>query len=408
MPGCDTSRFGWSAHGLESILPYRIELPTVARVETQCLISMSNCLANPGESALSRFARALVDQDAARIIVPPNKCQSGFWFGGGNMIEDQDGRLYVIGRYRNHGDSRTGLNLGERGLELAIFRSEDRGTTFEKFVAWTKPELNIDEREVLSIEGSALHWTDGGVELFVSTEKSNIAYPTGLDSFQKPGTGVWTIDHLQAATIEELKDAQARTVVQSSDPRFTHVKDPFVYDDNQGLVLLFCTHPFNWSSSNTAYCLRKSGEEQFGEIDFDFFPRGFTWDVAITRGTCVVDVPRVGPFAERDLRLVFYDGGESLRNIDQHAAAVTRPRGYSCEEIGGVACVANGNLESITRLSTALPWFISPHGTGCSRYVDVHVSSDGYYVTWQQSRNNLSQPLVMNFLSHDRARELLT
>jgi hypothetical protein len=59
-----------------------------------------------------------VDQQKARIAVPPQQKSTGFWFGGGNMVEDADGRFYLVGRYRNFGDSRTGLGAGERGLEL--------------------------------------------------------------------------------------------------------------------------------------------------------------------------------------------------------------------------------------------------------------------------------------------------
>ncbi len=151
----------------------------------------------------------------------------------------------------------------------------------------------------------------------------------------------------------------------------------------------------------------KPRSPEFGDVDFDFFPRGFTWDVAITRGTSIVDVPRMGAFADRDVSLMFYYGGESLRNLEQHAATVARPRGYSREEIGGVAYVVDGQWRRINRLSRTLPWFISPHGTGCSRYVDVHRSHDGYFVTWQQSQANLSQPLVVNFVPHDRVRNIL-
>ncbi|MDP6719481.1 MAG: hypothetical protein QGF59_12560, partial [Pirellulaceae bacterium] len=77
------------------------------------------------ERALLKLAETLVDQRRARVIIPPKQAASGFWFGGGNMVEAPDGSLLLVGRYRNHGDSRTGLGLGERGLELAVFRSTD-------------------------------------------------------------------------------------------------------------------------------------------------------------------------------------------------------------------------------------------------------------------------------------------
>ena len=197
--------------------------------------------------------------------------------------------------------------------------------------------------------------------------------------------------------------AKIETVLETKDPRVLHIKDPFVY----GNKLLFCTHPFSWSSSNTGYAVCNPN----GEVDapvFDFFPRGMTWDVAMTRGTAVIDVPRVGAFSELNASLVFYDGGESLRNMDEHATAVKRPRGYSCEELGGVAYIADGDLNNIHRLSRELPMFISPHGTGCSRYVDVMAGHDGLYATWQQSQADLSQPLVLNHVSSERVAALLS
>ncbi|MCA9123393.1 MAG: exo-alpha-sialidase [Planctomycetaceae bacterium] len=360
------------------------------------------------EAKLCNFALALVDQKQAVVAVPPQQNSTGFWFGGGNMIEAADGQLYLVGRYRNFGDSRTGLGAGERGLELAIFRSDDRGGTWQKQVSFSKPELNVDDRAVLSIEGSALYLSERGVELFVSTEKAGIEYPEEFRSFLKPGTGVWTIERLEASSIEGLKNATIETVLKSADPSVLHVKDPAVYTAANGdLVVMFCTHPYCWSSSNTAYAIRRKNQKQLGGSCFDFFPRGSTWDVAITRGTSVLDVPKLGAFANRPVSLLFYDGGESLRNLDEHEQAVKRARGYSCEEIGGVAYFLDGDMSRIYRLSQNKPMFISPYGTGCSRYVDVLSASDGLYATWQQSQSDLSQPLVMNFLSNPAIAKLL-
>ncbi|MBC8353448.1 MAG: exo-alpha-sialidase [Planctomycetes bacterium] len=360
------------------------------------------------ETKLTEFALALIDQQKARIAVPPQRSSTGFWFGGGNMVEDADGQLYLVGRYRNFGDSRTGLGAGERGLELAIFRSDDGGQSWQKQVSFSKLELNVGDRDVLSIEGSALGITERGVELFVSTEKAGIDYPAEFQSFLKPGTGVWTIDRLQAPTIDELKNAVIETVLESTDPSVLHVKDPSVYTAPDGdLVLLYCTHPYCWSSSNTAYATRADRSDTLSESHLDFFPRGFAWDIAITRGTSILDVPRIGAFAHQQVSLLFYDGGEALRNLDEHDRAVKRPRGYSCEEIGGVAYFLGGDMSRVFRLSRHKPLFISPYGTGCSRYVDVLATSDGLYATWQQSQNDLSQPLVMNFLTKNDVGRLL-
>jgi hypothetical protein len=285
--------------------------------------SMTARLARDLESRLAALAQALVDQQAARVIVPPQRDESGFWFGGGNMVQSPDGSLVLVGRFRNHGDSRTGLGVGERGLELAAYRTRDDGQSFEKVLSFSKSDLTFDSRQVLSIEGSAIHFGDGGgVELFVSTEKSNIGYPRGLESYQKPGTGVWTIESLRADSLQSLPHAKPRTVLASDDPRYLHVKDPLLYRRADGaLVVLFCTHPFCWTSSNSGYAVRPAGAEDFEAPVLECFPRGTTWDVAMSRITSVVDVPPFGPFAEHQVSLVFYDGGECVRSLEEHPPA---------------------------------------------------------------------------------------
>lgn len=361
------------------------------------------------ESALTEWLSALVDQQAARPIVRPQENASGYWFGGGNLIESPNGDFYLTGRYRDRGDSRTGLGAGKRGWELALFRSTDRGQTFEKAARFSKSDLQIDDRETLSIEGSALLQTEQGVELFVSTEKTNIRYPASLESYLKPGTGVWTIEHLRADSVEQLPQAERTTILQTQDPRFLHIKDPFVYQNSQGgLVVGFCSHPYCWTSSNTGYCLRAPGSDQFSPPQFDLFPRGYTWDVAISRGTALLDAPQVGVLQEETVRILFYDGGESVRQFPEHAQAVSRPRGYSCEEIGGAAYQCGPELQKIwKRLSLSQPLFVSPWGTGCSRYVNVLETSEGYYAAWQQAREDGSQPLVMNFVDRETTARIL-
>ena len=127
----------------------------------------------------------------------------------------------------------------------------------------------------------------------------------------------------------------------------------------------------------------------------------------MTRGTAMLPLPRVGVLADRDIALIFYDGGECVRNLDEHQAAVNRPRGYSCEELGGLAFCVDDNLSRIERVSVVEPTFVSPHGTGCSRYVDVFCDGRHYFVTWQQSQSDGSQPLLLNKVAVDEIESLL-
>jgi hypothetical protein len=361
------------------------------------------------KARLVRFSQALIDQRNAQVVVPALEPSSGFWFGGGNMVETPTGALYMSGRYRTYGDSRTGLHVGERGLELAVFRSEDRGQTWEKVLSWSKRDLSPEDQPVLSIEGSALRLDGAGVELFVSSEKESVGYPNELAAFQKPGTGVWTIDRLQAASVPALRQARVEPLLACRDPRFLHVKDPALYQMTNGdTCLVFCTHPFNWTSSNSGYTVRHKSDAEFGPPVYDWFRRGFTWDVAISRITCLLRVPRVGAFADQPpIVLAFYDGGECMRDLDEHVQALKRPRGYSCEELGGVAWGWEADLRSLERLSLTEPTFVSPYGTGASRYVDVLQTRDRFYATWEQSQPDLSQPLVMHTLSYRDVADIL-
>lgn len=358
---------------------------------------MESISLNPSQVAkLEKIGQLFIDQLLAEKVVAPKANSTGFWFGGGNMTMDSEGTLWLVGRYRNHGDSRTGLHMGERGLELAIFRSVDEGKSFDKVIALQKSELNIGQREVLSIEGAAIRFTAKGVEVFVSTEKSGIGYPAQIDSYLKPGTGVWTIDLLQADSIDNLANASPVTILETDDPQFIHIKDPFFADLNGRDHLMFCSHPYCWTSSNTGLVPMGESGLEHQKIEFDFFPRGYTWDVAMTRGTAVLSLPQVGDFVDHPVNLLFYDGGECVRDLAEHNQAVKRPRGYSCEELGGLAYLIGGSGSSPTRLSSLSPSFVSPWGTGCSRYVDVLDAGDTYYATWQQSQDDYSQPLVLN------------
>lgn len=356
---------------------------------------------------LRRIALKLVDQRAAEVLVAPQRPSSGHWYGGGNMVCDGEGTLWLIGRFRNQGDSRTGLGAGERGLELALFRSEDQGRTFEKYESWSKADLNVGDRAVLSIEGSAIRLAPNGIELYVSSEKSGVHYPLELTGFLKPGTGVWTIDRIAAPSFDGLKGGNIETVLQTQDPRFIHTKDPFLGSHLGSECLMFCTHPYCWTSSNTAFVTLEDDSIQGSQVEFDFFSRGATWDVAITRGTAVAPIPSVGVLENRDVKLMFYDGGECVRNLDEHSEAVKRPRGYSCEELGGAAFYEDDDLFQLKRISQVEPLLVSPYGTGCSRYVDVCVTEEQYLVTWQQARADGSQPLVINRVAKQEIESLL-
>ena len=359
------------------------------------------------ERVLVTFLRALVHQERARIIVPANQRRPGFWFGGGNLVRDGE-VLWLTGRYRDQGDSRTGLAAGTRGLECSLFRSSDGGRNFEKIRSWSKTELSRDA-EVLSIEGTSLHrLPDGAWELFVSTEK-DVAYPRAYADYQKPGTGVWSIDRMTGDSADGIVPDTLVTVLASEDPGSLHVKDPVAYDDAEDTGLLFCSHPIAWTSSNSGLAVRRKGEAPFEVESWQLVPRGTIWDVAVTRITSRLPLPRRGHLESLPpLVVLFYDGAECVRQLEENPHALKRPRGYSCEELGGAFWAPADDLAAARRLSLAQPLFVSPHGTGSSRYVSTLTTPEGIYATWQQSQPDGSQALVLNFLANDEVGSLLS
>jgi len=363
------------------------------------------------ETKLRALLEALIDQRAARVLVPPHQAAPGFWFGGGNLIKGRDGTLWLAGRYRDAGDSTRGLEAGVRGRELAVFQSKDGGTTFEKVHGWPKASLRCAGNEVLSIEGAALHLSaTGEYELFVSTEKQS-EYPPKVREYQKPGTGVWSIDRMAGDSIQNLDPhAIAPVFTAKPAPEYLHVKDPVVFDAAEGdTVLVFCTHPFAWTSSNSAYAVRPKASDAFELRSWEMVSRGPAWDVAGTRITNRMPVPRAGVFAGLPpVSIYFYDGLECVRQLDQNPRGVKRPRGYSCEELGGALWGLDEAFPSMTRLSTLAPLFVSPYGTGCSRYVDTLVDETGIFATWQQGQDDGSQPLVGHKLTMDEVARILS
>lgn len=371
-------------------------------------------LSTAQRAALTRMLSALIDQEQARVLIPPYANESGFWFGGGNLVQDTKG-VWLCGRYRNFGDSRTGLVAGTRGLECALFHTTDsipawHQHSFAKVRSWSKTDLSYAGRKVLSIEGTALHpLPDGRWELFVSSEKE-LAYPASVAEYQKPGTGVWTIDRMTGPSPDQLDPATLEPVLESfAHPEYLHIKDPVVYDDAQGnTVLIFCSHPFSWASSNTGIATRKAGERAFTSQTWEMTGRGAAWDVAATRVTARLALPPIGLFADQPACSVyFYDGAEALRQLDENKQAKRRPRGYSCEELGGALFGWDAAFPQTERLSRLAPLFVSPHGTGASRYVDVLATAEGLMAVWEQSQADESQPLVSHFLPMAQVKQLL-
>jgi hypothetical protein len=357
---------------------------------------------------LRRLAMALVDQQQAQVLVPPHQASSGFWFGGGNVVRLADGTFLMVGRHRHSGDSRLGLAAGERGCELTLLQASRPLGPYEPIQRWGKDGVQSGHVEVLSIEGACLYASERGLELFLSSEKA-IPYPDHLLDYQKAGTGIWSIDALAGRDLTALRRARPQPLLTADEPAALHCKDPVVFTAPGGdTAMIYCHHPFSWTSSDSGLALREGGESWFYPATDAILPRGMVWDVAVTRITDYLPVPRLGCFADLpELALYFYDGAECVRQLAENPQAVRRPRGFSCEELGGLACGYAESFPELERISMEGPLFVSPHGTGCSRYVSTLVTPAGILATWQQSQPDQSQPLVGHFLPMEQVDRLL-
>ena len=173
-------------------------------------------------------------------------------------------------------------------------------------------------------------------------------------------------------------------------------------------MLIFCSHPFTWASANTGLAVRAPGANRFELQSWELVPRGPAWDIASTRVTGRMRIPRVGLFAhQKPCSVYFYDGCECVRPLEESEKAHKRPRGYSCEEIGGALFGWDEGFPELVRLSLIEPLFFSPHGTGCSRYVDVIQTAEGLLATWQQSQPDGSQPLVGHMVPTNEVQGML-
>jgi len=367
---------------------------------------------NPGQiDSIQQLLKALINQEKAEIIIPAQHPKPGFWFGGGKLAAGEDSVIWLSGRYRNAGDSRTGLEAGVRGAELGIFRSDDGGATFAKVNSWTKGDLDVNGHGVISIEGTALHQRiDGAWELFISSEKI-VPYPKEVRHYQKPGTGVWSIDRMVGSSPGSLDLKTLEPALENpSNPAYLHIKDPAVFDDPKGdTILIFCSHPFGWTSDNTGFARRAAGTGSFEIGSWEVVPRGVTWDVAVTRITSRLQIPSLGSFENSEpLSIYFYDGAECMRNHHVNERSHKRPRGYSCEELGGAFAGWTADYPKMERISSLEPLFVSPWGTGASRYVDCISTADGILAVWQQSQLDGSQPLVRHLLPTDEVNRILS
>ncbi|MGY1714583.1 hypothetical protein ACI78R_09010 [Geodermatophilus sp. SYSU D01106] len=256
----------------------------------------------------------------AAVVVEPEDPRPGSW-AGGPSAQLVDGTWWLAYRLRRP--------VGEgRGFGNVVARSDD-GVHFAPVVAVGKDRFGAE-----SLERPALvHTPDGRWRLYVSCAT--------------PGTKHWRVDLLEAATVEDLATAEARTVLPGSATEAP--KDPVVRWDGTQWHLWASVHPLDDPDATD----RMTTEHATS-------PDGVTWT---WRGTALAGTP--GTWDARGTRFstVVLDGSRTWALYDGRATAEE-----NWEERTGLA-VHDGELGF--RAAGDGPYLASPHAPHGLRYADV-------------------------------------
>ena len=357
--------------------------------------------------AVRALVSELIDQRSAHVIVRPNRAADGYWFGGGNLLQDAGGTLWLVGRYRDAGDSRTGLGAGERGLACALFASADGGASFEPVRSWSKAELSA-HGTVLSIEGTDLRRrAGGGVELFVSLEK-DVPYPDAYAAYQKPGTGVWSIDRMTATRRHRSTWQHRRRCCGRGgrSPSTSRTPSPSRPRRGHGAAVLLASGLVGLQQHRRR---RARGSATTFELA--------SWE-AVARGAIWTSPSRASPTGSRcresaccvraaDERLL-------LRRRGVHAPAGGEPAGRETAArllLRGARRRDVGPGRRLPGDGTAVDGRAALRVADRNRQQSLRehlLTKEFLYATWQQSQADRSQPLVMNALPMERVEAILS
>ena len=261
----------------------------------------------------------------AQVVLAPEDPRPGAWVGGPSALL-VDGTWWLAYRLRRP--------VGEgRGFGNVVARSDD-GVHFTPVVNRRRDEFGAE-----SLERPALvHTPDGRWRLYVSCAT--------------PGTKHWRVDLLEAASVEELADADPVTVLPGDDA--VAVKDPVIRHDGQRWHLWASVHPLEDPHATD----RMTTEHATSEDGVDW-----TW-----QGTALAGTP--DSWDARGVRFATVVLGERPWALYDGRATAAE----NWEERTGLA-VSDGD----GRFTAAAdgPLLQSPHKSGGLRYADVVALPDG-------------------------------
>lgn len=298
------------------------------------------------------------DPTRGTVVAEPVGDGPGYWAGAPAVCRDLDtGDIYLYYRIRRPRNVEP-----ERGGECRILRSED-GVHFEPVWSAVKSQFGSD-----SMERAALgRGPDGVWRLFLS--------------YVDPDTKKWRVDRMEADRPDSFDPTTTECLFDPDDLGVEGVKDPvlFHHDGAHHMILSYATPLSDVEGGdgamhatadayNTGLVVSRTGLATSGNgRDYDwqgdlFSPETDGWDRWCRRICCVVPGP--------DGLTAYYDG----------AADVSE----NYEERTGIA--VGPDLRSLTSATPDGPCLVSPHATGCLRYMDALILDDRVLYYYELAR----------------------
>ncbi|MBD3182056.1 hypothetical protein GF312_07180 [Candidatus Poribacteria bacterium] len=307
-------------------------------------------------------------KEGITILEPPGEGK-GYWIGAPGAIYDEEHKkFYIYYRRRKPREMDGEIEVG-RGYECGISESTD-GINFTEI--WTASKRHFGS---ISVERSAIvKIPKGKYRLYIS--------------YVSPEDNKWKIDMLEANSPGEFDPATRKPILDPNDCDCEGVKDPYIIivGGLYYMLVSYATTPkaeteglhdtadiFNTgkTSSNTGLALSSDG------VDFKWMgdvlaPPGKGWNAYASRVTCVLYVPPVFN--------VFYDGGADV--------------GENYEEKTGLAI--SFDLMNYHHVTLDKPLLVSPHASGCLRYMDAIRLDGKIYYYYEYARPDGSHELRVN------------
>jgi len=303
-------------------------------------------------------------QEGVTVLNPP-EAGVGYWVGAPSILYDREtSKFYLYYRIRKPRPA--------RGIKCFVAESVD-GVKFSPIWEATKEEFHSP-----SIERACLVKTrDAKYRLYIS--------------YVDPESKQWRIDMMEASSPDKFKVSERKQILTASSIKCEGVKDPYVLivggqyymivsyaptpvkigeDLKEKMHMTGDVYNTGITKSHTGLALSCDG------VNFkwwgDILSPGESWDAYASRISCVVYLPPIFT--------AFYDGSASVKE--------------NYEEKTGIAI--SFDLLHYKKLSLDKPELVSPHASGCLRYMDSIIVEDEIYYYYEYARPDGSHEIRMN------------